>query len=268
MRTRTLTTALAALALALTAGCGSSADVAADGGGASGAAESSTGGGAGDGATVLTTSNFAEEITGAQLKAQTTRLTMTMSMGRQTMKAEADVKTASDPRKSAMAMSMDMSGESMKIIMVDGALYTKAEGMADGKWMKIGIDDVSGAVGGSFDQMRESMDPTASLQKLKGAMKDLKDTGETEMIDGVETKRYDAVLDTSKITELQGAAAARLPDEITYQYWVGPDDLPRKVVFDVAQIKSEITFSDWGKKVEVTAPPADQVTDASSMLGG
>ena len=28
------------------------------------------------------------------------------------------------------------------------------------------------------------------------------------------------------------------------------------------------SIRDWGKKVEVTAPPADQVTDASSMLGG
>ena len=151
MRTRTLTTALAALALALTAGCGSSADVAADdGGSASAAADSSAGGGAGDGATVLTTSNFADEITGAQLKAQTTRLTMTMSMGGQTMKAEADVKTASDPLESAMDMSMDMSGESMKIIMVDGVIYTKAEGMTGG----VLVEASAGEIGGDVNQLR------------------------------------------------------------------------------------------------------------------
>ncbi|MGH1563655.1 DUF6612 family protein [Mumia sp. DW29H23] len=272
MRTRTLTTALAALALALTAGCGSSADVAGDDGGSTSSSSSSgsttSGGGGDEGATVLTSENFASVVSGAQLKAQTAHMTLTMNVAGQNVKAEADVKTDSDPTKGAMHMTMDVAGQSVDMIMVDGVIYMKAPGMPDGKWMSIDLDEAAGAAGASFEQMRESMDPSQSIKNLEDAMSSLKDTGETATIDGVEARRYDAVLDTSKIAGMEGGAAAQIPDQITYQYWVGPDQLPRKIVVDLAATPMEMTFTKWGEDVDVQAPPAADVVDGSSMMDG
>ncbi|KAA1422231.1 LppX_LprAFG lipoprotein [Mumia zhuanghuii] len=270
MRMRTLSTAVAAIGLALVAGCGSSADVVSDASGSSQETSSSSQG-SGDGSdstTTLTAANFAEVVAGAQTDAQSTHMTMSMDIAGQSIDAEADLTTDADPAKTAMRMSMDMGGQAVEMLMVDGAIYTQAPGMPEGKWMKIDLDEAAGAAGGSFAQLRESIDPAQSIKNLKDSLKDLKDTGETATIDGVEAKRYDAVVDTSKLADLPAAAGAQLPDEITYQYWVGPDNLPRKIVLEGLGTPMEMTFSKWGEKVEVTAPSPDSVIDGSSMLGG
>ncbi|MFD1825089.1 MULTISPECIES: DUF6612 family protein [Mumia] len=270
MRTRTISAAVAALALALTAGCGSSADVADGGDGGAGAtpSTSSQGGSSDEGATELTSANFADTLGGAQTDARSAHMTISMEAAGQKIDAEADVITDSDPSKTAMRMTMDASGQSIEMTLVDGALYMKAPGMPEGKWMKLSLDAAAGAAGESFGQLRDSMDPTKSIENLKDALKSVTATGQTETIDGVEASRYDVVVDTSKIAGMEAAAAAQLPAEITYEYWVGPDDLPRKVVMDVAQIPMEMTFTKWGEDVEITAPPAGQVVDGSSMMGG
>lgn len=270
MRIRTIPTALAALALAMTAGCGSSADLADGDGGDASTASSQTGSGGGakdEGATTLTSANFAEVLAGAQVEAQTAHMTMSIGAGGQKIAAEADVATDPDPDKTAMRMTMDMGGQDLEMILLKGTIYTKAPGMSGGKWMKISLDDAKGAAAESFAQMRDSMDPAKSIESLKAALKTVEKTGETETIDGVEATRYDVVVDTSKIEGMDGAAAAQLPEEFTYQYWVGPDDLPRKVVVDMAQMPIEMSFTKWGEDLDIKAPPADQVVDGSSMMG-
>lgn len=269
MRIRTIPTAIAALALALTAGCGSSADLAGEEerSGSSPSQSSSAGGSTDEGATTLTSANFADTIADAQVDAKSAHMTMSMKAAGQTIAADADVVADSDPAKAKMRMTMDMGGQSVEMVMLDGVIYTKAPGMPEGKWMKISLDDASGAAAESFGQMRDSMDPAKNIENLKAALKSVKATGETETLDGVEATRYDAVLDTSKIAGVEGAAAAALPAEITYQYWVGPDDLPRKIVITMAQMPMEMSFSKWGEDVDITAPPAGQVVDGSSLMG-
>ncbi|WP_370616267.1 DUF6612 family protein [Mumia qirimensis] len=270
MRIRTLSTAVAALGLVLVAGCGSSADLVGDGSDST-QTSSTTSQGSGDvseGTTTLTTANFAEVVSGAQTDARSTHMTMSMEVAGQSIEAQADVTTDTDPTKSAMRMTMDMGGQDVEMVLVDGVVYTKAPGMPEGKWMKIDLADAAGAAGGSFAQLRDSIDPAQSIKNLKDSLKDLKDTGETETLDGVEARRFDAVVDTSKLAGLPAAAGAQIPDEITYQYWVGPDNLPRKVVLEGLGTPMELTFSKWGEDVAVEAPPAADVVDGSSMLGG
>lgn len=272
MRTRTLAAAFAAVALAFTAGCGSVTDAASGGDDTSSSSSSSSkgdtseGGSSDEGATVLTTDNFADELSGAQVEAQTAHMTLSADVMGQSMEAQADVKTDADPANSAMSMTMDVAGQSIEMVMADGAIYMKAPGTPQDKWMKISLDDVSAAGGEALAEMRNSMDPAQAIKNLKDALKTVKDTGETETLDGVEAKRYDVTLDTAKIADMAGQDAASIPDEITYQYWVGPDNLPRKVVVDLAGMPMEMTFTKWGEDVDIAAPPADEVVDGSQML--
>jgi hypothetical protein len=67
--------------------------------------------------------------------------------------------------------------------------------------------------------------------------------------------------------ELGGVAPEDLPfDEVTYSLWVDGDDLVRRVTSDLGGYgTAEATIFGYGEPVEIEAPPADQVTDASTL---
>jgi len=56
------------------------------------------------------------------------------------------------------------------------------------------------------------------------------------------------------------AAGVTLPATFEYTFWIGPDDLVRKMAFDLMGSQTEMTFSNWGAGAPVTAPTADQIT--------
>jgi hypothetical protein len=57
--------------------------------------------------------------------------------------------------------------------------------------------------------------------------------------------------------------------------WIGDDGLVRKLTLDEslsaqghsADVKLDLELSDYGTAVNVTAPPADQTLDLTSLLG-
>jgi hypothetical protein len=57
----------------------------------------------------------------------------------------------------------------------------------------------------------------------------------------------------------------------TIDLWVASDGLPVRVSVSSnsanGAVKADMHLSDWGKPVTITAPPANQVGDISSMLG-
>ncbi len=101
----------------------------------------------------------------------------------------------------------------------------------------------------------------------------------TETLDGVETTHYTATIDLAKVAQLQGAEgqafvnrlnAAGAPTSIPLDVWIGNDDgLVHKLTVDEAlqgvTVDLTLTISDYGTDVTVTAPPADQVFDATDL---
>ena len=90
----------------------------------------------------------------------------------------------------------------------------------------------------------------------------------SEQVDGVPTEHYafevplsayGRVLSPEVLKLMQGMVKG----PIAMGYWVDAGNLPRKLssVMEISGKKqsTEITYSDWGKPVNIAAPPAAQV---------
>ncbi|MEU8796089.1 hypothetical protein [Spirillospora sp. NPDC048819] len=157
-------------------------------------------------------------------------------------------------------------------------------GGSSGKpWIKMSLDEIGKKAGVNFDkllQQSQQMDPVQNT-KLLTASKDAREVGK-ENVDGVETTHYTG---TYRIED----AVAKLPPESQEMYrtgmaqtgmenmhfdlWVDDQQLPRKVALKsqgtaVGALNMTIKYHDFGKPVQITAPPESQVTDFGEMLNG
>lgn len=144
----------------------------------------------------------------------------------------------------------------IEMVMVGEVMYMKTDvpEIAGGKpWAKISF---SGAGAGDFLKKAKDDGPRELASQLTGS-KDVREVGR-DAVDGVQTTHY--------------AGTVPVGDEDSGQIdlWVGQDELPRKQVSHItmkslggAVVTTTSYFSDYGKPVTVTAPPADQVGEFS-----
>lgn len=125
-----------------------------------------------------------------------------------------------------------------------------------------------------------AQDPLSMLKALGGS--DGVDEVGTEEVNGVQTTHYEVDLDMAAVSELSakngGGAlppgAADALDAATAEIWIDGDDLPRRMVMRFGgggiTFRFASDFLDYGKPVEVTAPPASDVMRIGSPaeLGG
>jgi len=146
-------------------------------------------------------------------------------------------------------------------------------------WLKLDLQKFGQSKGIDFNQLL-TQNPAQSFAQLK-ASGQVKEIGD-ETIDGAETTHYRAHIDPAKIP--QGAKIQALTNAKygPYDVWVGKDDgyIHRtKNTYSysapgVGRQAASMTmdFSDFGKDVTVTVPPADETVDATDKtingLGG
>ena len=187
---------------------------------------------------------------------------------------------------------MSVGGRSMggmQQILVDRTMYMKMPmlsqlggGSAAKPWFKISLDELGQKAGLNFDQLlrqSQQMDPVQNTKMLT-ASKDAREVGK-ETVDGVETTHYTG---TYRMEE----AISKLPPEtqqqlrknnsagmqdMQFDLWVDGQQLPRKLAMKSQQgsdgtMNLTMSYRDFGKPVQVEAPPAGEVTDFSQMLKG
>jgi hypothetical protein len=274
-----LTTA-GVLALGLT-GCGAAA------GGTSDTADAPASASASAEAPVeLTQASFVEELSAAQSEAATVHMSMEYSgagaeaAGLAGAPLEADV-DMSDPENPAMAMQMDMDGETADMVLAGGDFYMNMGESTSGKFLSMAEaaesdNPMAALFKGMGDVMQSSlqgMDPAAQLQGMDGAITSFEKTG-TETVDGVETDVYTILVDAAKMS---GPQVDSLPEEALAEYGemeivynVDGDNLARKVLLTMGSGAEEMvmnsTFSAWGEPVDVAAPTGDQLLALDEML--
>jgi hypothetical protein len=208
---------------------------------------------------------FFRSIADAQVDARTSHVSMRIKGAGQTISAEGDVSVGSTAADTAMTMSMDMgsaSPGSISMTLVDQVLYMKAGQLTGDKYARISLDDASSPIAQQFGSITEQLDPTQQLDQFQQALTSMQKKGEPRTIDGVEAQPYELTLDTSKIDALtRSPAGAYVPATLTYTMYIGPDDLLRRVTASVADGTMTADYSRWGQKVDVKAPPADQIAD-------
>jgi hypothetical protein len=99
--------------------------------------------------------------------------------------------------------------------------------------------------------------------------------GKTISIDGVDARPYVIVVDPSKLSSSKKADES-LPKSIEYTMYIGPDNLPRRVITQLPDPSGTggntmtINYSKWGEKVSIAKPKASEISDKDflSQLGG
>jgi hypothetical protein len=139
------------------------------------------------------------------------------------------------------------------------------------RWMSLDLQKAGKAAGVDFSSLT-AQTPGQTLQQLK-ASGDVRKVG-TETVDGLETTHYTATLDPAKIPN--GARLQKLSGA-TYQpvdVWIDGDDHVRRLHMAystsgtaAAGVASSsdltMTFSDYGKDVQVSVPSDSETFDAT-----
>ena len=189
-----------------------------------------------------------------------------------------------------MSMNMSLAGTNISEILIGDTLYMKIPELSaelGGKaWGKFSLSSM-GSLGSTFKAMIDSAkntDPTSQLQPLL-ASGDVHKVG-TETVDGVQTTHYAGTVDPATAFDssqaaknLTSAQIAQLKSTLkdsgvtseTIDVWVASDGLPVReqvsATSSVGATKVDMHMSGWGSPVSITAPPADQVGDLSSLMG-
>lgn len=154
------------------------------------------------------------------------------------------------------------------------------------KWMKIDFNNLSGVpILSNFSFLKDvgkNNDPSAKLKSLL-ASPELKKVGE-EQRNGVQTLHFTGDVNEADLVKastgsgltrqdldsLSAAAKAAGITSTSYDVWVDGDGLPVEIKFsentNQGAVSGDISYSDWGTPVNVTAPPADQTVDIAQLL--
>lgn len=166
-----------------------------------------------------------------------------------------------------------------RVVLLDETVYVQNPQLSQflnvGKpWMKITLGQAADAAGFNPQDLLKQVDQAdpAKLTKILSSSTDVKKVG-SEEIDGVDTTHYQGTVDVKKAMadydpELRGTAEqlSNGSESLGFDIWVDGEQLPRKVLTKVTtseakQFNVTVVFRDYGKPVEVAAPPADQVGD-------
>ena len=266
----------AAVALAAAAGCTSAAK--------------SSGGSTGSGGNPVQLSPVAE-IQAALSKAsgdKTVHVTGTISSAAVTGTIDAQEQFGDQIK---MSVNMAMGGTTISEVWIGDTLYMKIPQLSSelgGKpWAKLSLSSM-GTLGSTFQSLIDSAkntDPSAQLQPLL-ASGDIHKVG-TETVDGVQAAHYSGTVDpatafdgsqaaknltAAQIAQLKSLMKAGGVTKETIDVWVASDGLPVRETVSMntsaGATKVDMHLSGWGKPITVTAPPADQVSDLASMMGG
>ena len=264
---------LSAFALAVTLGaCGGNDN----GGGSTNTGTKDTG----TNAAAANLVDLAKSLGDKTAEASTAHMKLTADAAGVTMNGEGDLKFGSSD--AAISMNLNTSEGSMAMVLLDGVLYMKLpQELEPGKpWNKIDSSsnsEIAKALGSMNEQLSKSVDPRATLQEFEKAG-EITDSKEEE-IDGKKVTHYTINVDVQKMVDSQTDASTKeemqkaidagmknLPVEV----WIDEEGLPARFAMEMAapdgtggtaKVKMQADYTDWGKPVEIAAPPAGEIAE-------
>ena len=238
-------------------------------------------GGAGDAEVgeTLTQTGFFDDVTQAQLDAGTSHLTLRVGAAGQQVKAEGDVEVGATPADTAMAMTVDTGQPAMGALemrIVDRVFYVNIGPLTQNKFATIDLADPDNLFSKQFAGIVGSLDPAQQLKQFKGAVTSFEQKGKVAELDGVQAKPYVIEVDATKIAGSEDVQGADVPKTLTYTLYVGPDDLPRRLITKLPAADGAfggsmtIDYSKWGEDVSIAKPEPSEITDQDLLgqLGG
>src|SRR5689334_276562 len=176
------------------------------------------------------------------------------------------------------AMVMTVASESgglgtIELRLVDRNFYMALGALTQGKFAKFDLTDKSNPISRQYGDIIKNVDPARQMQSYQDAITNFDSSGDPVKLDGVETQPYVITIDPKKAATLKSFQTDRLPKQITFTLYVGPDNLPRRMVSQMpgpsGTTRLQMDYSKWGEPVTVTAPSKANIVDDSlfSQLG-
>lgn len=227
----------------------------------------------GNGSDLLTVKTFFPRVSKAQLKAGSSNIAMTVTApGGQKFTSHGQMKLGAHPGDTAMAMTVngDTGGlGTVELRLVDRAFYISLGALTQNKFAKIDLSDKSNPIARQYGDIIQNVDPARQLGQYEDAITKFDATGKPAEIDGVKAQPYRISVDPSRADQLKQFDQASLPDSITFTLYVGPDDLPRRMVSRMPSqsgtTKLQLDYTKWGEKVTIAAPSKARITKDSLL---
>jgi hypothetical protein len=180
----------------------------------------------------------------------------------------------------AMSMTMEMPPlGAIESRLVGNAQYVKMppqlQRVVGKPWIKVDLAQAAEAAGldlSQFTKQLENCDPAKQIRMLLAGGK-LRVVGE-ETVDGVKTVHYagtvplDDYLD-QVAPDARAKAKANLDKagvkEIATELWVDEQYQPRRAELTMGEVDTRITYTDYGKPVNVVVPPAAETMDLAEL---
>ena len=223
----------------------------------------------------LTQETLFPRLAKAQAKAGTSHLRMTVTAPNgQRFVSSGQIKLGKRPEDTAMAVTIEGSDTgglgTIEIRLVDRVFYVLLGALTQNKFAKIDLADKSNPVARQYGDLIKNVDPARQVQQYKDAITKFDATGEPVEIDGVQAQPYKMTIDPSRVVELKQLDQGSLPESINITLYVGPDDLPRRMVSLVPlqqgePSKMQMDYSKWGEKVTISAPSKARITEDSLL---
>lgn len=205
---------------------------------------------------VLTKDTLVPVTLAALEKEPTAHMTMEMRTASAVVTAEGDVRY--DGPSPAMAMTIEAPGLGpLEMRVVRGLVYMSLPPVTPvGSYIEIDPKDPNDPYGQSFAALPKQMDPRAAYAVFEEGLRKVTYLGEE---DGLH--RYRLVIDTAAVARIQGTQlVAGMPKTIPYDVWLDDRNrMTRGVMGMGSQTSMDSTYSDWGKPVNIKAPPANRI---------
>lgn len=200
-------------------------------------------------------------------QATTAHVSMKTSATSGGVEGEGDIDLGTTPPLMKLTMSLDQLGGDVEMRLVDGVAYMLLPQLG-GKYVRFDLADPGNPLGSSFG---EQFDIENQFELFGDAVQEVTYLGRQD-VGGEPMERYSLVVDGQAIADQAeesglGAGAASIPDEISYEVSFDADGLFREMTFELGEISSTVTYSDWGKKVSIKAPKPSEVTSLPGSAG-
>ena len=213
-------------------------------------------GGVAEGET-LTPAEFTKILQAAFDKATTAEVTLDTTAGDMKTTGEGVLDLSGDTTSMQVSMSSSAVGADQKIDvrLVDDAMYMDMGALSGGKFIKMDLANAQ-ASGLNLSQV----DPSKTVEQFEKAATDVTYRG-VEKVGGESLHHYELTLDPKKMG-MKGAQDKKFPQSVDYDVWFDDGGFVRRLVMGLGEMGStEVTYTDWGKDVEISAPPASDVME-------
>lgn len=219
--------------------------------------------------TSLSAAQVLDLMKNASTALTTAHIQMTMGMS-----STGSITASGDISQNPLAedMTMKIMGKQMEVRMVDQTMYMHMPGLTSGSsWMKMDLSAFSKLGMGSISS--SITDPMGMLDDVSKAVSQATYVGPAT-VNGQSLDHYRLSLDSKKVmsvalpsgtpSDLPGVS---MPKQVTEDVYLDSRGRMSKASVDMGSLGTvSAVLSDFGEKVDVAKPPADQTKDMTDML--